>query len=94
LPKPHQPPLPPTVTLLLGAGKKKKLRPGDVLGALTAQGGVDAADVGTIQIDDTYAYVAVSQKSAERALAVLSKGPVKGRQVKVRKAGLSFREPQ
>jgi ATP-independent RNA helicase DbpA len=82
------------VTLLLGAGKKKKLRPGDVLGALTADGGVDAAEVGAIQIEDAYAYVSVRQKSAERALLRLSEGPVKGRQVKVRRAGLSFREPK
>ena len=93
LPRSHEPDLPPMVTLLLGAGKKKKLRPGDVLGALTAEGGIDAAEVGAIQIEDAYAYVSVSQKSAEQALLRLTEGPVKGRHVKVRRAGLSFREP-
>jgi ATP-independent RNA helicase DbpA len=87
------PPQPPMVTLLLGAGKNKKLRPGDVLGALTREGGVQGTDVGAIQIEETYAYVAVARASAERALARLTEGPIKGRQVKVREVGLSFREP-
>jgi ATP-dependent RNA helicase DbpA len=87
------PALPPMVTLLLGAGKNKKLRPGDVLGALTREGGIEGADVGAIQIEETYAYVAVTRASAARALSRLTEGPVKGRQVKVREVGLSFREP-
>jgi ATP-independent RNA helicase DbpA len=81
------------LTLLLAAGKNKKLRPGDILGALTAEGGIDAADVGTIEIDERHAYVAVKQDSAERALAHLARSTIKGYRVKVQRAGLSFREP-
>ncbi len=84
---------PPMVTLLLRCGKDKKLRAGDVLGALTAEGGIDAGDVGLIQIDDRFTYVAVRHSVAERALSRLTQGPIKGRRVKVERAGLGFRQP-
>jgi ATP-independent RNA helicase DbpA len=90
LPGPFQPPM---HTLLIGAGKDKKLRPGDVLGALTREGGLTGEEVGAIQIDESYSYVAVARESVKRALARLSAGPVKGRTVKVRQLGLTFRDP-
>jgi len=96
LPSPLEPrpaPAPPRcVTLVLAAGKNKKLRPGDILGALTADGGIDGSDVGLIQIDESQAYVAVSRSAADRALAILERAPVKGRTIKARRAGLSVNE--
>jgi ATP-independent RNA helicase DbpA len=82
------PPRPPRVTLLLGAGKDKKLRPGDILGALTAEGGLAGTDVGAIQIDDSAAYVAVTASCAERALSLFRERKVKGRSVRARRARL------
>lgn len=87
------PPTPARVTLILSAGKDKKLRPGDILGSLTAEGGVPGEDVGLIQIDDSSAYVAVAAASAERALLRLQQAGVKGRSVKARLAGLELRAP-
>jgi ATP-independent RNA helicase DbpA len=89
---PLPPPPPRRTTLVLAAGKDKKLRPGDILGALTAEGGIPAADVGLIHIDESQAYVAVSSSVAEQALAILERAPVKGRRIKARKAGLSVNE--
>jgi ATP-independent RNA helicase DbpA len=90
-----EPPAPPRrVTLLLGAGKNKKLRPGDILGALTAAGGVSGAEVGNIQIDESCAYVAVDAAAAERALRHLASAPIKGRTIKVRRAGLSLSDDE
>jgi ATP-independent RNA helicase DbpA len=85
------PPTPARVTLILSAGKDKKLRPGDILGSLTGEGGVPGADVGLIQIDDNSAYVAVAAGSAERALLRLRTAGVKGRSVKARVAGIDWR---
>jgi ATP-dependent RNA helicase DbpA len=87
---PQPPALPKRVTLLLGAGKNKKLRPADILGALTAEGGVSGSDVGNIHIDESSAYVAVDAAVAERALQRLASAPIKGRTIKVRRAGLSL----
>lgn len=85
---PGAPPKPPFVTLLLSAGKNKKLRPGDVLGALTAPGGVDESNVGAIVIDESTTYVAIRRGVAEQALAHLNRAGVKGRRVKVTVANL------
>ncbi len=87
------PPQPQRVTLILSAGKDKKLRPGDILGSLTAEGGLSGEDVGLIQIDDSSAYVAVASGSAERALLRLQQAGVKGRSVKARLASLDLRGP-
>jgi ATP-independent RNA helicase DbpA len=84
------PPAPKRVMLLLGAGRNKKLRAGDILGALTAEGGVSATDVGSIHIDESSAYVAVASAAAERATSRLTSAPIKGRRVKVIRAGLSL----
>lgn len=92
-PPPAAPPAPAMVTLLLSAGKNKKLRPGDILGALTAGGAVRGEDVGAIHIDDSAAYVAVRAAAADAAIAQLERAPVKGRSVKARRAGLGLREP-
>lgn len=90
-PLPH-PPAPPRSTLIVAAGKDKKLRPGDLLGALTATDGVQGAEVGAIEIDDRYSYIAISRGVAEKALRRIVEGPVKKRKVKARIAGLTFRD--
>lgn len=75
---------PPMATLQIGAGKKQKLRPGDILGALTSAGGIAGADVGKITIGDSSAFVAVSRRAADAALEKLSQGKLKGRSFRVR----------
>lgn len=87
------PPEPPMVTFLLSAGKNKKLRPGDILGAVTAGGEVRGEDVGAIHIDESSAYLAVRRAAAPAALQRLTSAPVKGRQLQVRRAALSLRDP-
>ena len=81
------------MTLLLNAAKDKKLRAFDILGALTAEGGIEGSAVGLIQIDDDVAYVAIDRASADRALSHLRERRIKGRSVKVRKATLELRQP-
>lgn len=71
-------------TLQLDAGKKQKIRPGDILGALTGDNGIPGADVGKIQLGATWAYVAVSKASLKKALRKLSQDKLKGRNVRVR----------
>ncbi len=93
-PSPRQtlppPAAPRMVTLLLAAGKNKKLRPGDILGALTADGGVSGSDVGLIHVDESSSYVAVGAAVAEQALSRLQRAPIKGKTIKVSRAGLSL----
>ncbi|MGZ3458158.1 MAG: ATP-dependent RNA helicase DbpA [Archangium sp.] len=67
-------------TLLISAGRKDKMRPGDILGALTGEaGGLSASDVGKIEIHDHHSYVAVSKDMVRVALQRLREGRIKGR---------------
>ncbi len=82
---PHEPLRPPMVTLQILGGRKEKIRPGDVLGALTKDLGFEAAAVGKIDVNDFSTYVAVQRDIADKALRGLNAGKVKGRSVKVRR---------
>ncbi|MCW2268505.1 ATP-dependent RNA helicase DbpA [Pseudomonas sp. MYb187] len=78
-------PLLPTMsTLCIAAGRKDKLRPGDILGALTGDAGLPGTQVGKIAIFDFQAFVAVERTVAKQALARLNSGKIKGRSLRVR----------
>ncbi|MCE9670625.1 ATP-dependent RNA helicase DbpA [Myxococcus stipitatus] len=71
-------------TLYISAGRKDKMRPGDILGALTGEaGGFNATDVGKIEIQDHIAYVAVARRVAKVAFQRLSEGRIKGRKHRI-----------
>lgn len=76
---------PPKVTLQILGGRKEKIRPGDVLGALTKDLGFDGALIGKINVNEFSTYVAVDRSIADKALHGLNAGKVKGRSVKVRR---------
>lgn len=78
---------PQMVTLSIDAGRKTKVRAGDILGALTGEGGIAGADVGKIQISEQYSYVAVKRQVASAALKRLQEGKIKGRTYRARKLG-------
>ncbi|MGM0594659.1 MAG: ATP-dependent RNA helicase DbpA [Pseudomonadota bacterium] len=74
----------PMVTLVIDGGRKDKVRPGDILGALTAHEAISKDHVGKIDIFDHVAYVAVERSVRKVALRVLGEGKVKGRRFKAR----------
>ena len=78
---------PQMVTLSIDAGRKSKVRAGDILGALTGEGGIAGADVCKIQISEQYSYVAVKRQVASAALKRLQEGKIKGRSYRARKLG-------
>ncbi|WP_208537854.1 DbpA RNA binding domain-containing protein, partial [Pseudomonas aeruginosa] len=65
-------------------GRKDKVRPGDLLGALTGDAGLPGSAVGKIAIFDFQAFVAIERGLAHQALKRLSEGKIKGRSFKVR----------
>ena len=71
------------VTLQIDGGKKQKVRPGDILGALTGKDGINGKDVGKIMIADNWAYVAITRDAAQDALRKLTEGKLKGRSFRV-----------
>jgi ATP-independent RNA helicase DbpA len=70
---------PPNVTLVLEGGKKDKMRPGDILGALTGEAGLEGKYVGKIDIYDRQSYVAIDRSMVKKAYSYLKKGKIKGR---------------
>ena len=78
-------PTPAFVTLCIAGGRKQKVRPGDILGALTGEAGIEGKSVGKIEVMEYAAYVAVERAVADKALGRLSNGKIKGRKFKVRK---------
>ena len=72
-------------TLFINAGRKDKIRAGDILGALTANTELPGKLIGKIDILDKVAYVAVDRKVARQALKILLDGKIKGRKIRVRK---------
>ncbi len=83
-PASKKPLLPPMATLQILGGRKEKIRPGDVLGALTGEAGFTSAQVGKITVTETTTYVAVDRRIAHEAQRRLAEGKVKGKTVKVR----------
>ena len=70
-------------TLRLSGGRKDKLRPGDILGALTGEaGGLAGDEIGKIEIHERFAYVAVAKKVAKKAIESLNQGRIKGKRFK------------
>lgn len=77
-------PRPAFVTLCIAGGRKQKIRPGDILGALTGEAGIDGKAVGKIDVLDFAAYVAIEREVAQKAMGRLINGKIKGRRFKVR----------
>jgi ATP-independent RNA helicase DbpA len=79
--------MPPPVytTLCIAGGRKDKVRPGDLLGALTGEAGIDGKAVGKIDVMQNASYVAIASGQADKALDRLENGRIKGRKFKVRK---------
>ncbi|WP_285276116.1 ATP-dependent RNA helicase DbpA [Halopseudomonas bauzanensis] len=79
-----KPLLAPMRTLAVAGGRKDKVRPGDLLGALTGEAGLPGDAIGKISISDFQALVAVRWDLAKTALERLEEGKIKGRRFKVR----------
>ena len=75
------------VTLCIEGGRKDKVRPTDVLGALTGEGGIAGSDVGKIDVFDLRTYVAIHVNSSHKALKRLQAGQIKGRRFRVSRLG-------
>lgn len=73
------------VTIQLDAGRKQKVRAGDILGALTGDAGLDGSCIGKISILDNSSYVAIERAALRQAMNYLSQGKIKGRSIRARR---------
>jgi len=71
--------------LWVGAGRKLKMRPADLVGAIANEVGIDAGVIGSIQIADGYSTVEVPEEIAEDIIEALRNTTIKGKRVLVRR---------
>jgi ATP-dependent RNA helicase DbpA len=71
-------------TVQILGGRKDKIRPGDVLGALTGEAGFSGEQIGKINVTDFSTYVAVERSIARKAVNRLNAGKLKGKKVRAR----------
>ncbi|MDC1347580.1 ATP-dependent RNA helicase DbpA [Glaciecola sp.] len=73
------------VTLSIDGGKRQKLRPGDILGSLTKEAGIDGEDIGKINVTNQVSFIAVKLRSVKRAMAQFREGKIKGKKFRARR---------
>jgi ATP-dependent RNA helicase DeaD len=71
--------------LYVGAGRKLKIRPGDLVGAITNELGLDSSAIGAITIWDRHSIVEVPANLAESIVEGLNKTTIKGKKLQVRR---------
>ena len=69
--------------LCVFAGKSKKLRPGDLVGAICAIEGVSGEDIGVIKIQEHHSYVEILNGKGAAVLQALNAGTIKKRKIRV-----------
>ena len=72
--------------LYIGAGKKKKMRPGDILGAIINIEGITGEDIGIIDIQENFSYVDILNGRGKFVLQALQNATIKGKKVRIQKA--------
>jgi ATP-dependent RNA helicase DeaD len=73
------------VRLFVGAGRQAGVRPGDLVGAITGEAGVESRALGAIEIADRFSLVDVDESLADRIIAAMKKATLKGKKVIVRR---------
>lgn len=75
LPKPA---LPRMVTIYIGKGKKDKISKGDIVGFLCKKGGLDVSEIGRIDVQERYSYVAISRTKLNTVIKQTAGEKIKG----------------
>lgn len=73
--------------LSIGGGRKSKMRAGDIVGTICSMEGLEASDIGIVDIRDSISYVEILNRKGNQVLDYLQTKPMKGKVRKVRKAG-------
>jgi ATP-dependent RNA helicase DeaD len=74
-----------TVRIFVGAGRQAGIRPGDLVGAITGEAGVESGSLGAIEIADRFSLVEVPEDDAEHIIKALRATTIRGKKVPVRR---------
>ena len=72
--------------IYLNGGKKKKLRAGDIVGAICKIDGVSADDIGIIDVQDSVSYVDILNGKGKKVIEELKNMTIKGKKINIEKA--------
>ncbi|OOM14305.1 DEAD/DEAH box helicase [Clostridium saccharobutylicum] len=72
--------------IYINGGKKKKIRAGDIVGAITKIDGVSGDDIGIINVEDNVSYVDILNGKGKRVIDALKNMTIKGKKLNVEKA--------
>ncbi len=72
--------------LFINIGKKQRVRPGDILGAIAGETGIPGNIVGTIDMYDKYTFVEVPKNVAADVLEAMSSAKIKGKSISIEPA--------
>ena len=72
--------------IYLNGGKKKKLRAGDIVGAICNIDGVSSDDIGIIDIQESVSYVDILNGKGKKVIEELKNMTIKGKKITIEKA--------
>ena len=75
--------------LFFGIGRRAGLRPQDLVGAIAGEAGLNAREIGAIQITDRFSLVEVPDSAADRVIAAMQRSTIRGRRPTVRRERFS-----
>ena len=74
----------PTAFLFVSMGRTAGMRPGDLVGAIANEVGLEGRQIGPIRIADSYSVVGIPERSLAHAIKVLNGTTIRGKPTKVR----------
>ncbi|MEQ1911958.1 MAG: helicase-related protein, partial [Vicinamibacterales bacterium] len=75
----------PFVRLFVGAGRLAGVRPGDLVGAITGEAGIESRSLGAIEIADNFSLVEVEESLADEVIAAMRSASIRGKKVQFRR---------
>ncbi|MBQ8314931.1 MAG: DEAD/DEAH box helicase [Lachnospiraceae bacterium] len=72
--------------LFVNVGKRDRIRPGDIVGAIAGESGMPGQLVGSIQMYDNYTFVEVPVDYADAVLEAMQNVKIRGRNVQIERA--------
>ena len=74
------------VRLFINIGKKQRVRPGDILGAIAGESGMDGKLIGTTDMYDKYTFVEVPKEYGREVLEAMKNAKIKGKSINMEPA--------
>ena len=72
--------------LFIGVGRRRGIRPGDIVGAIVGEAKIPAEGIGAIEIADQFTLVEVAEEFADQVIQTMSRAAIKGRPVSIRRS--------